>query len=87
MIGVGEHLVALFIFGAPETVVGLDTGIRRSLGITDFIAEGDGVVGRNIELLEGVLEENGIAFELPHLTTGRVLSTDSVDLYLREDGL
>ena len=32
-------------------MVGLDTGIRRSLGIADLIAEGDGVVSWNIELL------------------------------------
>ena len=87
MIGVGEHLVALFIFGAPETMVGLDTGIRRSLGIADLIAEGDGVVSRDIELLEGMLEENGITSELPHLTTSSVLSTDAVDLHLGKDGL
>ena len=87
MIGVGEHLVALFIFGAPETMVGLDTGIRRSLGITYLIAEGDDVVRWNVELLEGVLEENGIAALLPLLMTSSVLSTDAVDLHLGEDSL
>ena len=63
-------------------MVGLDTGIRRSLGITYLIAEGDSFISRNIKLLEGVLEENGITTLLPLLITSRVLSTDAVDLHL-----
>lgn len=63
-------------------MVGLDTGIRGSLSIADLIAEGDDVVRWNVELLEGVLEENGIAALLPLLITSRVLSTDAVDLHL-----
>ena len=63
-------------------MVGLDTGIRGSLGITYLIAEGDDVVRWNVELLEGVLEENGIAALLPLLMTSSVLSTDAVDLHL-----
>ena len=63
-------------------MVGLDTGIRGSLSIADLIAEGDDVVRWNVELLEGVLEENGITTLLPLLITSRVLSTDAVDLHL-----
>jgi len=63
-------------------MVGLDTGIRGSLSIADLIAEGDSFISRNIKLLEGVLEENGITTLLPLLITSRVLSTDAVDLHL-----
>ena len=63
-------------------MVGLDTGIRGSLSIADLIAEGDNFISRNIKLLEGVLEENGITTLLPLLITSRVLSTDAVDLHL-----
>ena len=63
-------------------MVGLDTGIRGSLSIADLIAEGDSFISRNIKLLEGVLEENGITTLLPLLITSRVLSADAVDLHL-----
>lgn len=63
-------------------MVGLDIGIRGSLSIADLIAEGDNFISRNIKLLEGVLEENGITTLLPLLITSRVLSTDAVDLHL-----
>ena len=47
MIGVGEHLVTLFVMCSPEAVIGFDAGIRGSLRIAEVIAKSNSFFSRN----------------------------------------